>query len=112
MIRPTSLALFSVLLGAAWDGPLAASTVFAVTADEVEQCNRLGQTVAALAAKRREGASEQELRQAIRAPGVSSHSVAAVEALVFGIDAKDPGQMQGIAGALCLMDKLKPMDAR
>jgi hypothetical protein len=91
--------------------PASATTVFAVTSDDLHVCNLLGDLVVKFATLYRDGMSPVEISGAIRKSGVSAATAQAVESLVFGIQTRDVKSMRSTAGGLCILERLQPVKA-
>lgn len=80
--------------------------VFAVTGQDIVECNNLGKVIADYANAKHEGASEADMRAAMVAGGVDEWVSDVVITTIFSIDAENPSTYQSYAASQCVVDRL------
>ena len=86
-----------------------ADTVFAVLPEDIDLCSTLSDFNAELSERRNAGWTRQELSSVIP-ESISTEVQADLLNILFSLEAGNPGFAAKVTGALCLLERLKPLE--
>ncbi|MFU8823146.1 MAG: hypothetical protein ACNA7N_02760 [Yoonia sp.] len=82
------------------------SGLFAVTGQDLVECNNLGKLAADYAAAKHAGTSEAEMRATMLAGGVDDWVADVFITTIYSIEAENPSTYQSYAASQCVVDRL------
>ncbi|MFN3664363.1 hypothetical protein [Yoonia sp.] len=80
--------------------------IFAVTGQDLVECNNLGKVIADYASAKHQGTSEADMRVAMVSGGVDDWVIDVVLTTLVSIDAENPSTYQSYAASQCVVDRL------
>ena len=97
-------------ISAALSSPTQADVGFFIDSDELIECGNLGEIAEGFARHKRAGLSANEMRSVMMDGGVYPEIADVMVRTLYSFDAAEPATYSAIVGALCILDKLQPIE--
>jgi hypothetical protein len=102
--------VLSGFVGVALATNVVAETAFIVDAEGLIECNNLGMIAEGFAEHKHAGVSEDEMRIVMQAGDVDPAVADLMVQTIYSFDADDMQSYNSIVGALCVLDRLQPIE--